>query len=92
MNRVLAVLHLDAVPNPASVAPPGLSDKILLLLGGIKWGSMVAGVAALIVAGVMLGFQRRRGEASEGAVHILQALIGVGVAATAATLVGWIWG
>jgi hypothetical protein len=92
MNRVLAALHMDAVPNPAAVAPPGLGDKILLLLGAIKWGAMVGGVAALIVAGVMLGFQRRRGEASEGAVHILQALIGVGVAATAAALVGWIWG
>lgn len=92
MNRVLAALHMDTVPNPAAVAPPGLGDKVLLVLGGIKWGTMVGGVAAVMIAGVMLAFQRRRGEASEGAVHILYALLGVGVAATASGLVGWIWG
>ena len=38
------VLAVD-VPNPDPTAPPGLSTAVNTLLGWLKWGGLVAGVA-----------------------------------------------
>jgi ABC-type Fe3+-siderophore transport system permease subunit len=85
----LAATTVTEVPDPDAVAPPGVGDKMLLLLAGVKWIAMVAAVGALIVAGVMLMVQHRRGEASESAGNVLKVLIGIAVVSSAAALVGW---
>ena len=45
--RLLAAV----VPNPAPVAPPGLSGRVSTLLAWWKWGALIAGVFGLIGCG-----------------------------------------
>src|SRR5260370_16730219 len=47
------------VPNPAPVAPPGLSGRVSTLLAWWKWGALVAGVFGLIGCGAMMAIGRR---------------------------------
>ena len=48
--RLLAAV----VPNPAPVAPPGLSGRVSTLLAWWKWGALIAGVFGLIGCGAMM--------------------------------------
>jgi hypothetical protein len=60
------------VPDPAPVAPPGLSGDVNTLLAWWKWGALVAGVFGLIGCGAMMAIGRRNRSslAADGATGI----------------------
>ena len=89
-----ARLILAAVPDPASVAPPGLAAAADTLLGWMKWGGLVAGVAGLIICAMMMmvGRRNRSATAADGAAGIPWVLAGLTVIAFSAGLVGAVAG
>ncbi|RAY15437.1 hypothetical protein DPM19_09515 [Actinomadura craniellae] len=78
------------VPDPAPQAPPGLAEKMEVLLAWGKWGVLVCGVAGLFIcAGQMaIGRKNRSAFAADGATGIPWVLGGLSLAATAAPIVG----
>ncbi|MBI4943595.1 hypothetical protein [Kineosporia sp. R_H_3] len=83
-------LAAAAVPNPAPVAPPGLSGPADLLLGWLKWVGMVAGVVGFGVCAIMmiLGRRNRSNMAVDGASGIPWVLGGLSLLSLASGLVG----
>lgn len=79
-----------AVPDPAPIAPPGLGDAVNTLLGWLKWGGLVAGVAGLLVCAIMMmiGRRNRSSVAADGAAGIPWVLGGLTVVAFSAAIVG----
>lgn len=79
-----------AIPNPAPIAPPGLGDAVNTLLGWLKWGGLVAGVAGLIVCAIMMmiGRRNRSAFAADGAAGIPWVLGGLTLVAFSAAIVG----
>ncbi|WP_206691312.1 hypothetical protein [Quadrisphaera sp. INWT6] len=78
------------IPNPAPVAPPGLGEAVNTLLGWLKWGGLVAGVAGLLVCAIMMmiGRRNRSAVAADGAAGIPWVLGGLTVIAFSAAIVG----
>lgn len=78
------------IPDPAPVAPPGLGDAVNTLLGWLKWGGLVAGVAGLLICGIMMmiGRRNRSAVAADGAAGIPWVLGGLTVIAFSAAIVG----
>ncbi len=85
---------LAQVPNPAPAAPPGLGAAADTLLGWMKWGGLVAGVAGLIICAIMMmvGRRNRSATAADGAAGIPWVLGGLTVIAFSAGLVGAVAG
>ena len=79
-----------AVPNPAPVAPPGLSGPANLLLGWLKWSGLVAGVVGFAICSIMmiLGRRNRSNMAVDGATGIPWVLAGLSLMSLASGLVG----
>lgn len=79
-----------AIPNPPPIAPPGLGDAVNTLLGWLKWGGLVAGVAGLIVCAIMMmiGRRNRSAFAADGAAGIPWVLGGLTLVAFSAAIVG----
>jgi len=79
-----------AIPNPVPVAPPGLGEAVNTLLGWLKWGGLVAGVAGLLVCAIMMmiGRRNRSAVAADGAAGIPWVLGGLTVIAFSAAIVG----
>jgi len=79
-----------AIPNPAPVAPPGLGEAVNTLLGWLKWGGLVAGVAGLLVCAIMMmiGRRNRSAVAADGAAGIPWVLGGLTIIAFSAAIVG----
>ncbi|MGQ7298044.1 hypothetical protein [Quadrisphaera sp. KR29] len=79
-----------AVPDPAPVAPPGLGEAVNTLLGWLKWGGLVAGVAGLLICAIMMmiGRRNRSAVAADGAAGIPWVLGGLTVIAFSAAIVG----
>jgi len=98
--RDLAAIHHAAavpaaglaagVPNPAPVAPPGLSGRVSTLLAWWKWGALVAGVFGLIGCGAMMAIGRRNRSnlAADGATGIPWVLAGLTLIALSSGIVG----
>ena len=86
----MTVRLLAAVPNPSPIAPPGLGDAVNTLLGWLKWGGLVAGVAGLIMCAIMmiLGRRNRSNMAVDGATGIPWVLGGLSTLTLAAGVVG----
>jgi hypothetical protein len=78
------------VPNPAPVAPPGLSGRVSTLLAWWKWGALVAGVFGLIGCGAMMAIGRRNRSnlAADGATGIPWVLAGLTLIALSSGIVG----
>ena len=89
-----AVQHLPGlaagVPDPAPVAPPGLSGRVSTLLAWWKWGALVAGVFGLIGCGAMMAIGRRNRSnlAADGATGIPWVLAGLTLIALSSGIVG----
>jgi hypothetical protein len=89
-----AAAHVQAVaagvPNPAPVAPPGLSGTVNTLLGWWKWGAMIAGVFGLIGCGAMMAIGRRNRSnlAADGATGIPWVLAGLTLIALSSGIIG----
>src|SRR5260370_36259557 len=93
MVRVVLVAGVaagPAVPDPAPAPPPGLAATANLLLGWLKWGGLVAGVAGLIICGIMMavGRRNRHALAADGAAGIPWGLGGLSGSVLAASPVG----
>ncbi len=80
---------LAVVPDPPPVAPPGLADAVNTLLGWMKWGGLVAGVAGLIICAIMMmiGRRNRSATAADGAAGIPWVLGGLTLIAFSASIV-----
>jgi hypothetical protein len=78
------------VPDPAPVAPPGLSGDVNTLLAWWKWGALVAGVFGLVGCGAMmaLGRRNRSSLAADGATGIPWVLAGLTLIALSSGIVG----
>ena len=90
----LTALHHAAsvagAPNPAPVAPPGLSETVGTLLGWWKWGAMIAGIFGLVGCGAMMAIGRRNRStlAADGASGIPWVLAGLTLIALPSGIVG----
>jgi hypothetical protein len=78
------------VPDPAPVAPPGLSGDMNTLLAWWKWGALVAGIFGLIACGAMMAIGRRNRSslAADGATGIPWVLAGLTLIALSSGIVG----
>lgn len=79
-----------AVPNPPPAAPPGLETITNTILGWLKWGVLVGGVAGLLICASMIvvGRRNRNALASDGIQGAVWVLGGLALAAVAGGLVG----
>ncbi|MFJ6895170.1 hypothetical protein [Streptomyces hokutonensis] len=88
MNRPLPSAWFLADPSPpAAYSPPGDADSIL---GILLWCVSACGVAGLIIVGMQMALQLRRGEPGEGGEHfrgVFFVFLACLVAATAAPMV-----
>ena len=89
LNRLALEIQLLAVEQP--VADAGPFAELWNKLGGVLiWGATIGGVVAIVWAAVMLAWERldpsREATSSKA---ILGAVIGGGVAASAAQIINW---
>jgi hypothetical protein len=79
-----------AVPNPAPLAPPGLSGEVSTLLGWWKWIALTAGVFGLVGCGAMMAIGRRSRSslAADGATGIPWVLAGLTLIVLSSGIVG----
>lgn len=82
---------VSALPDPAPVQPPG-TEGFVTILGWAKWVGLVAAILAIIVGGMMMMFNARRGEGGENVARIGWVLAGVILIGSATALVGFISG
>lgn len=61
----LANTGTDKVPDPKRQAPGKLGGAVDIVLGIAGWAGTAAGVAGIIVTGVMMAVSVKRGEGSE---------------------------
>ncbi|WP_182348743.1 hypothetical protein [Tomitella gaofuii] len=78
-------MQILAVPDITPQAPPG-ADKVLNLMGWLKWGVFLAGVGALLFAGGKFGWEKWNGHPIESPKLIAGAAIGGVVAASASVI------
>ncbi|ROO88114.1 hypothetical protein EDD29_5772 [Actinocorallia herbida] len=76
-------------PNPAPAAPPGLGEKMDLLISWGKWGVYAAGVIGLLTcsAMMMVGRKNRSSLAADGATGVPWTLGGLSLASVTAAIV-----
>jgi hypothetical protein len=89
MSRFLGLIN--PAPNPSNL--PG-SDQILSVLGGLRWGCLVACVIALSVGAAIWAFSSHQGNpyyASRARVTVLGALAGVLLVGAAPALIQWFY-
>lgn len=87
--HLLAQLHalvILAAPDPGSNQPPG-GDKFTLAASWIKWAGGLGCVVGLIVVGVTMAVQHRRGTSGEHAGALFSVAAGSIVVGAAAALV-----
>lgn len=88
MKTVLTAILTADVPVPSPVAPPGVAEKVQTVLNWGFWISITALVGALIVAGVKMAINNRRGEGlSEGLGGVITVLIGAAFVASASSII-----
>lgn len=90
MHVSLATLPHDTIPEPTTTAPPGVSSEINTFLGYLKWLGLAAGIAGLMICGIMMtiGRRNRNSLAVEGATGIPWTMGGLTVVAFAASIAG----
>jgi hypothetical protein len=78
------------VPNPPAQAPPGVAGPVNMILGWIKWGSLIAGSIGLSWCGgkMMIGHRNRSNMAADGASGVPWVLLGLSLVAMSSALVG----
>ena len=78
------------VPNPPPQAPAGIDRLAGQIVGWLKWGVLVVGVAGILACAgmIIIGRRHRGGLAQEGLIGSLWVLGGLTLASLAAVLVG----
>lgn len=85
--QISAVDILAQVPNPGGgEAPPG-SEGLLTILKWAAWIALALGVLGVIIAGITMMIQTRRGEGGEGLARLGWVLAGCVIVAGASGLV-----
>jgi hypothetical protein len=87
VGAILQGINVDK-PNPAE--PPDIGRKIKMIVDAIAWLGGMAGVAGIIITGVMMALSHKRGESSEHMSRLGMVLGGCALMASAAGLVGWL--
>ncbi|TXL83875.1 hypothetical protein [Streptomyces sp. IB2014 016-6] len=80
-------LATDEVPNPERQAPQELADAVDTVLGIAGWAGTAAGVAGIIITGVMMAASVKRGEGSEHMSRLGMVLGGCVLVSTAGPVV-----
>lgn len=87
MSSVL-VSVLAAIPDPAPVAPPGVSSAVSQVFAYGKWIAYALCGFAAIVAGARTAIEvRQHGGSGDAVRQLLLALIGAGIVSGAVTIV-----
>ena len=78
------------VPDPPPIPPPGLTRQVSIILGWIKWGTIIAGVIGLMICALMMmvGRRSRSTVAADGAAGIPWVLLGLMLASASSAIVG----
>ena len=78
------------VPNPPPAPPPGLTRPVSIILGWVKWGTVIAGSIGLTICALMMmvGRRSRSTVAADGAAGIPWVLLGLMLAAASSAIVG----
>ena len=86
--RAAAFLAVD-VPHPDPKAPPGLDQYANVVLGYLKWGVLVAGVAGILICAGMIVIGRRHHNqmGTEGVIGSVWVIGGLSLASIATALV-----
>ncbi len=85
IHQVLEIMA--AVPDPGGgTAPPG-SEGLVTILGWAAWIALAIGVLGVIIAGITMMIQVRRGEGGEGLARLGWTLAGCIVVVGASGLV-----
>ena len=87
----LATILPADIPNPAPVQPPG-TEGFITIMGWVKWiGFGLAGIAVILV-GIQMFFNSRRGEGGEHAGKLGWVLGGIILIGAAAGIVSSLMG
>lgn len=97
MSLLLAAVDVLAnvptlIPDPDPVAPPGAEAPVGLLLGWGKWIGLIAAVIGIIIIGVKITINIRRGEAAGELGGLLYVAIACILFGSAASIVGFLSG
>lgn len=90
---MLDVIHtassvLSAIPNPAPIAPPGVSSAVGLVFSYVKWVAYALCGLAAIVAGARTAIEvRQHGSSPEAVKQLLLSLVGAGIVSGAVAIV-----
>lgn len=90
MPTLFMTLLAATVPNPPPQAPPGLEDFGSQLIAWLKWGGLLAGMAGLIICGIMMSIGRRNRSmtAVDGAAGVPWVFGGLTIISFSAAVVG----
>ncbi|MGW7514265.1 hypothetical protein ACWGJ2_01560 [Streptomyces sp. NPDC054796] len=83
----LNYLATGDVPDPERKAPDELSDAVNTVLGIAGWAGTAAGVAGVLVTGMMMAISVKRGEGSEHLSRLGMVLGGCVLVATAGPII-----
>ncbi|MER7693718.1 hypothetical protein [Streptomyces sp. NPDC097610] len=81
----------SAVPQPKSGAPGALADAVNVVLGIAAWAGTAAGVAGVIITGIMMAASMKRGEGSEHFSRLGMVLGGCVLVSTAGPVVAFLF-
>ncbi|MFE9685396.1 hypothetical protein [Streptomyces sp. NPDC006285] len=81
----------DDVPKPPRQAPGELGKAVDTVLGIAAWAGTAAGVAGVLVTGIMMAVSVKRGEGSEHFSRLGMVLGGCVLVATASPLVAFVF-
>ncbi|BCL25523.1 hypothetical protein ACFFS2_08785 [Streptomyces aurantiacus] len=79
------------IPQPKSGAPSALADAVNTVLGIAAWAGTVAGVAGIIITGIMMSMSMKRGESSEHFSRLGMVMGGCVLVATAGPIVEFLF-
>lgn len=88
MTALDTINHMAAVlPDPDPTMPPGM-EKILDVIGWIKWCALAATIVGVMIAGAMVAIGNSRGGgASEHLPKVLWAILGALIITGATTII-----
>ncbi|MFD5627455.1 MULTISPECIES: hypothetical protein [unclassified Streptomyces] len=90
-NLVADGATASAVPQPKSGAPDKLATAVDTVLGIAAWAGTAAGVAGVLITGIMMAVSMKRGESSEHFSRLGMVLGGCVLVSTAGPIVEFLF-
>ncbi|MFJ4829835.1 hypothetical protein ACIP79_07950 [Streptomyces sp. NPDC088747] len=81
----------STVPKPVSGAPDDLAKAVDTVLGIAAWAGTAAGVAGVLITGIMMAVSMKRGESSEHFSRLGMVLGGCVLVSTAGPIVEFLF-